>query len=438
MSSEIAIPSVRASGLRGLATRLPGVANHLRDPLYLNSYYLMVGMGITSVTGFAFWLLAARLASVHEVGQAAGLFSAVLFLGYLTSFSLPVGVLHFLSGRNRFGPTANWAFLVSATTSVVASLVFCAGTSIWAPSLTPVLAGAGPILLFALFNASTAVGTLLDSLFAARRAARFSALRKSASGIARLALLPLMVASGGAGIYAANFLPVALMTILLLALLPRLLSGYDRGLDEEDGELRGFFSFSLGTFPSSLLSGAPLFALPLLLLSVLGTRQMAFFYVGWSISNILQLIPAQISQMSLSESSRDDPFTVAHRSRRFSISLVLPAVLVILALAPQILSLYGASYEEHATSLLRLLALSALPWAFVAIDLALLQAQRRLRTVSAVSAFYAVSTIALSTLLGALFGLEGIGIGWLAANLATAAVAWLPSRPPRVLPGALA
>ena len=415
-------------GWRRLITRLPGVSAHLSDPLYLNSYYLMVGMAITSVTGFAFWLLAARLASVHEVGQAAGLFSAVLFLGYLTSFSLPVGILRFASGRTRFGPIANWAFLVSAATSVLASLVFCAGTGLWAPSLETVLAGFGTIALFAVFNASTAVGTLLDSLFAARRAARFSALRKSASGIARLALLPLLVGSGGAGIYAANFLPVALMTLVLLVALPRLLSGYDRGFEGDEGELHSFFSFSLGTFPSSLLSGAPLFALPLFLLGVLGTRQMAFFYVGWTISNILQLIPAQVAQMSLSESSHDDPHIVARRSRRFSLALVLPATIVIVALAPQILSLYGSSYEAHATFLLRLLALSAVPWAFVAIDLALLQAERRLAAISAVSAFYAVSSIALSTVLGALFGLSGVAIGWLAANLATAAVAWLPTR----------
>lgn len=421
-------PDTGLRGWKGLATRLPGVAAHLRDPLYLNSYYLMLGMAITSVTGFAYWLLAARLASVHEVGQAAGLFSAVLFLGYLTSFSLPVGVLRFTGGERRFGPIANWAFLVSAATSILASLVFCAGTGIWAPELSPVLAGAGPVLLFVLFNASTAVGTLLDSLFAARRLARYSAWRKSLSGIARLALLPLLVAGGGAGIYAANFLPVAAMSIVLLALLPRLLPGYERRLGGEPEQVRGFISFSLGTFPSSLLSGAPLFALPLLLLGILGTRQMAFFYVAWSISNILQLIPAQVAQMSLSESSREDPHLVARRSRRFSLALVVPATVAIAALAPQILSLYGASYEEHAAVLLRLLALAALPWALVAIDLALLQAQRRLHAISAVAAFYAVTTIGLSTLLGAIDGLGGVGLGWLVANLATAAVAWLPTR----------
>src|SRR4051794_7969669 len=41
---------------------------HLNDPLYRTGYYLIIGTGITSLMGVAFWALAARSYDAHDVG----------------------------------------------------------------------------------------------------------------------------------------------------------------------------------------------------------------------------------------------------------------------------------------------------------------------------------------------------------------------------------
>src|SRR4051812_27118300 len=92
--------------------------DHLRDPLYRNSYFLMASAGLNATTGFAFWLLVAHLTSTRNVGIAAGIVSAVAFLSYLTSLGLPVGLLrHLPSGEDDLSAMVNVTFAISAATS---------------------------------------------------------------------------------------------------------------------------------------------------------------------------------------------------------------------------------------------------------------------------------------------------------------------------------
>ena len=74
---------------RGLG-RLRG---HLDDRLYRTGYYLIIGTGITSLLGVAFWALAARSYSAHEIGQNAAAISAMTLV----------------SGSARWGSRRSWS-----------------------------------------------------------------------------------------------------------------------------------------------------------------------------------------------------------------------------------------------------------------------------------------------------------------------------------------
>lgn len=416
--------SVRSAGIRaGAPSRSSNarerLSNHVAQPLYRNSYWLIVSNGLGAATGFVFWLLAARLATAAEVGQAAGLFSAVLFLSYLTSLGLPYGVLRFAGVGDDLSAVINTGLFVSALTSVIASLAFVAGARLWAPELTGPLSGLGAVLIFATLNAASGVATLLDAIATGQRSAQHVALRRLL-GVTKLPLLLLLAASGAVGIYTASLLPVVVGSVASVAALPWMVRGYRRTFTASAGIVRRFFTFSLETFPASLLSGAPPFILPLFALGILGPVNTAYFYIAWSVASVLMLIPTFIAQVSLSEGSRGDLTTVARRSRRFALGLVLPAVACVVVLAGPVLRLYGQEYAAHGTHALQVLAMSAIPWAVVAIKLSVLRAAERAREVLLLSAIFALGSLAAAGGLGTVLGLPGLAIGWTAGVSAAA------------------
>lgn len=93
--------------------------------------------------------------------------------------------------------------------------------------------------------------------------------------------------------------------------------------------------------------------------------------------------------------------------------ILVPAVMLILVLADKLLLLFGGSYSESATTLLRILAISALPLAINVIYLAIKRVQMRLKLIIGLTAFVAIVTLGLSYLLLPQMGINGVGVAWL-------------------------
>ena len=384
----------------------------VRDPLYLQSHLLLAGTAIAAVTGFAFWILAARLTDATTVGRAAGLISAVSLVSYLTSLGLPYGILRFGGATKGFSSMVNLALLVSAATSVLASVLFVVGAGWWAPALEGVLASAAALLFFAAANVAAALSTLLDNLFAARRAAQIALVRNAASGLGKLALVVALAGEGALGLFWAGMAPVIVASVVVVALLPRLQRDYRPRELELSAPVRDFASFSLRNYPAALFGGAPPFFLPLIALAVTDPRQTAFFYVAWSLVGVLLVLPTVVSHISLSEGARHLPWDIALRGRTFALVMITPAVAGLLLLAGPLLSIFGPGYPEGATDALRLLALSLFPWTFMSLSLAGLRGESRYRELTLATAVFGVLSLAGPIGLGLAFGLDGIAAGW--------------------------
>jgi O-antigen/teichoic acid export membrane protein len=188
--------------------------------------------------------------------------------------------------------------------------------------------------------------------------------------------------------------------------------------------LREAARFSLRTFAGSLLSGAPQFALPLIAVVVLGPRGNAFFYVAWSIAQVVYLVPTVISNITLSRGGSTPTGTLIRRSRRFSLLLVGPFALAVVALAGLALHLYGTEYAGGAAGPLRLLGLAALPWAIVIIAQAQLRIEHRYRALNLLTGFLCAVSLAVPVALGTWFGAVGMAGGWLLSVSAASALAW--------------
>ena len=293
--------------LEGTAER--PVADDTSRQVVRGSLWFLVALGIGAAGGFAFWWLAARLQPASTVGEASALFTAVLFISYLTSMGLPVAVARYgSSGHPAAHSLWSWALLYSAATSLVGTAAF-----LWIapPGFTENLGGfsrwgLGPQLVF-LFVLVTGMA------FAVLVETRLVTLRLWWWVVARVAFLsvvrlPLLFITGLAS--------TATGLVLLMAGLPAL-SGFigvialhwatpadRRRVRVSSVDSLPALRFATVNWVGMLAVQAPQFTVPLIIASQVDSAENAAFYLAWSMTMVTFLVPQTIGQVVLSEGSR--------------------------------------------------------------------------------------------------------------------------------------
>jgi O-antigen/teichoic acid export membrane protein len=392
------------------------LAIHVREPLYRNSYFLLGSLVASAGGGFIFWVAAARLAPAADVGRASALISAVTLLSYLTSLGLPYGLLRHGVLDDGLASVMNGALMISTLTSVLASLIFCLGIHWWAPNLTSLVDTPSGVAIFAVANVAVGLTVLLDSFLAARRLAQWATVRAGLLSAGRFVLLAPLVHHGARGVYLAGTVPFIVVAALSVLVLPHLEPRYRIRELRDRLAVRRFLAYSVRIFPSTLLGGAPPFALPLIVLAIVGPTQTAYFFAAWSAVSVALILPSMIANVVLSEGSRDDPWSACYRARKLALIIVTPVTLIFLLGANLILSVFGHDYQQAAW-MLRIFSVSLIPWAVMSIDLAAIRAEARHRDLNWMMLALSVLSLVGAVALGVVLGLDGIALGWTLANL---------------------
>jgi len=188
--------------------------------------------------------------------------------------------------------------------------------------------------------------------------------------------------------------------------------------------LNGYLSFSAASYVSSILNLAPLVVLPLITLDELGSRSAGYYYIAFQIANVLGAIPFAVCESLFAELAHaTQSFAIlARRSALIIVIVMLPAVGLVAAAARLILSIFGSSYATHATEVLRLLCIGALAVAVNTWTSFLLKSRRQMGWLIWSNVLYLLTAAGLALSL-ARFGLDGIGVSWIAANILSASVA---------------
>jgi O-antigen/teichoic acid export membrane protein len=160
---------------------------------------------------------------------------------------------------------------------------------------------------------------------------------------------------------------------------------------------------------------ATTFLPPVLVTQILGAQMNGYFYQSWNIAYNLQLV-STATMTSLTVESAWDESTMRESSwsiLKHTLLLVGLGVAGVLVLAPYVLHIFGEDYASEGTTLLRLLALAAIPQVIVALALALARIRRRVIEVIAIQAVSCGFVLGLGLILLRTYGLSGIGIAWL-------------------------
>jgi O-antigen/teichoic acid export membrane protein len=421
----------------GLTGRVQAARRWLRsDHLVRNSLYLIVSAGLQAALGLAFWLIAARLYSVGDIGRGSSLIAAVGVIAYAALLGLNSSFVRFLPTAPDRDVLLTSGLLIVAVTGAAMAVVYVVLIPVTAPRLAfierPALAAG-----FVLLAAASAVNALTDSVFiSARRAGWNVVVDGGIGGVARVAGILALAGAGGYGVFCASGGGFALAALASLILMVGQL-GWRPRLRQWAGSLRPLVRFSGANYAGNLAGALPGLVVPVIVVDRLGAASAAYYFVGFQVASILFAAITAVEQTFLAEGAYAGDFVLAReqrrallrRSRRLLALLCGPACLALIAVAHWVLLAFGPGYSQHGTVSLMLLASAALPiaannWLWTVLRLA-----GKLRALMLSGAVYAGSICGLSWLL-APHGLGAMAAAWPLGSLVSAGVSALPSTTP--------
>ena len=402
-----------------------GLFNLLKISLYRNAIYLMLNSAMYALTGFFFWIVAARLYPAEVVGLASSTIAAIGLLSLLSTLGLDYGLLRFLpAAGDEAREMINSGFTIGGAVTVLAALIYLAGLNIWSPALLSVRNNLLYFCAFIIFALANTLQTFNSQSFIAARQSRFAMIQGWI--IAWLRFVPLVllaISFQKFGIVAAWGLCVVFSVIIAITFFQPLAYNGNRPFPSINKRVVGrMLRFSFANYIGNIFWTIPSLVLPIMVVNLLGPTENAYFYIGWAIAGIVFMIPTAISLSMLAEAAHDENKSVLELRRGLWLIFLLltPAIIILLFLGRFFLQFFGKAYAENALQLLWILTVAAIPLGLNYVYITIRRVEKKMQSVIWLSAFIAVATLASSYFLLRIMGIKGAGIGWLVSQGAAA------------------
>lgn len=380
---------------------------------------------VISATGFAFWAVASRRFPAESVGEAAALFSLVLFLTWLTALGLPLGVARFSVDRSRTaGVVYSWACVLTTLSSLVGAI----GLMLVRPaSLEPLLDVFAPVVVVALLTAMVSglsISNMLNFRLTAVRRRRVVVATALIAGIIRIPALSAEPLDVTVWIWLA-----VVGTLAARGLLGTL--AFHRAV----GPLRlapvppawpMMLEYTMVNSVSLLVGEAPFIVVPVVVLASVSAATNAAFFVAWSAAAIVFVVIRVLGNALLIEGRREGPGLVDQTRFTLAVSAAFAVAATIVSLLGAVLlrAIFGPAYAEGAAMLPGLVAGSVL-YAMTAPILSEARVRHDRSLVLTVPFVLALVVIAIAIAVVPSLGLGGVVLAWLTGHGAAASTALL-------------
>ncbi|MET9758626.1 lipopolysaccharide biosynthesis protein [Streptomyces sp. NPDC006372] len=393
----------------------PADSEHTHDSLFKNAYFLMLSTGVSAVLGLGFWLVAARYYSEEAVGQGSAAIAAMRLLASITATTMIGAVVRFVPRAGRETGRLVWGtYAASSLVVALAAAVFLLTLDAWGASYAPLgtpMAGA----VFVAACVAWALLTLQDGVLTGLRKAEWVPAGNAVFSVGKLGLLAVFAGTLPVlGIFVSWAVAIAFSTLPLGWLIFRRLIPRQAELDrhKEPPKLRDMGRFLAGDSLGALFSLAMINLLPVMVAVRFSAAENGFFYVAYTVGGTMEFMAINMAS-SLTAHASHDPRQLADGVRgalRRMTLLLVPVVAVLVLFAPYILTPFSPDYAEHGSTVLRLLALGALPRVVVELYIGVLRVQGRTGVLAALQG--AMCALVLGSA-AALFTPAGIaGAGW--------------------------
>jgi len=328
----------------------------MNDSLYRNSIYLLLNLGIGSFASFIFWIIITHLYTTTNVGRAIALITAVTLIGSLSSLGLARTIIRFLTNSKNKSQDIVTKIVLSMVSAIIFSLII----AYFLPRFNINHAGINITILLTVAGIITVLKSLFDHIFISFRASKHTLIENTASNLSKIILIFFVLSLGYIGILISQ-VGAALIGVLISIFLLKFYHGINFKIKPSLKTMSGFWSFSIGSYFNDMLGYLPSTIIPILVILKIGAANTALWYISMQIATIIFLVSGSINQSFLAESSHKekDLLNYAIRATKLMFIVLIPIVLFVLVLAPEILSIFGKEYQ-HAAQVLRILALSSL------------------------------------------------------------------------------
>jgi O-antigen/teichoic acid export membrane protein len=389
------------------------------DRLVRTAWPLIVTTGLNAVLGVVYWVVAARLYDQATVAKNMAVIAAMTTLSGISQLNLgpSLGVLVPRAGEH--GRRVVLQVYVAVTTyALVAITVFVVLVLPHLTRLSQVLGSTSRILLFAsavlLFN----IFALQDAALAALRWARVIPLENGLFGAAKIVLLFVLVGSlPRFGIFTSWFVPMLVIVPIVSSYIFLRRSDRDRSTLAPTTPRDSVPKLALD-YVGYLFQVSSTFFLPVVALELLEPEAASVFAIAWLTSSTLDMVATNVgTALTIETSYGVDPEALRRTIFRRAMPLVALVTAVGVLLAPLILALYGPAYSADGAHTLQILLLASVPRCLVTFAIAESRAHRNMKAIVWLRAQNAALALGLSAVLAPRFGVEGMALAWLVAQL---------------------
>lgn len=387
---------------------------HLGTPLYKNALFLIMKSGSGAILGFIFWVVVARFYSTSEVGVASALISAMGLLTMLSLLGVNLGLIRFLPGEQDRKGMINSSLTIVGAFSLLLAGIFILGLPFWSPALLFLQENVWLIFYFVIFVTASSLYRIQTSVFIALRFTEAIFIRNLLWMGFKIALVIALTSWGVLGIFNSWGIALWIAVIISIRFIRKVQPDYRPLPTIKKSVLNHMMRFSAGNYVADMLSAAPTYMLPLLVLGALGAELNAYFYIAFAIANLLFSIPVAVNASLFAEGSYAPEKLRANaiRATKFMLLILIPAIIAVLLLGDKILLLFGVKYSQNALEVLQVLSISSIPYALIELYIVVKRIQLVIKPIIYTCAFRAVLIPATCYALIQSVGLAGVGIGW--------------------------
>ncbi|MGW5637888.1 lipopolysaccharide biosynthesis protein [Streptomyces sp. NPDC003832] len=429
-------PAAPRPFLAGVRTRCAGLLPS--EPLLRNGHLLAMSSLVNAVLGAVFWVLATHWYDDRTVGLNYAAVSAATLLSTVGQLNLSDFLVRFVPAAGRHTRSL---ILTCYFASITCSVLVSVGFLLLVPSVSPGLDFLlSPLtgFFFVAYTAAYAIFALQDGALTGVRHPGWVATENVIFAVVKILLLAAAAALTlfmGILISWAGALIVALL-VANVFLLRRAVPRHERQAPRAARPPR-LVGYATADYIGSLFRMAAYSLVPLLVLNTLGPEQSAYYSLAWIVGYVPYLLATNMGSSLIVEAAHEPGRLAEHTFRvlRHSALLMAGGALLIIVVAPWLLAFFGPEYAEHGTTLLRLLALSALPNLLVSVVVDVARMRRRMGTVVGLQLALCALVLGLAGVLLPRMGLAGGGLAWLVAltllalYLLVRRSQWLPPRP---------
>jgi O-antigen/teichoic acid export membrane protein len=349
------------------ASAAPDPSTVVRRSALHSSIGLVVAKAAATGTGFAFWIVAARATTDHEVGLTTAAVSAVILCTQLAVLGTGSAVIVSVGRGESPARVLNSAFGIVAVTGTVLALGFLFLQLMTANAET----ASTSILFWFTFLVAVVAGTMctvLDQTLVALGRGASATTRYTVSGVLSFgaaALLAWWRNGAAADILMVCWTFGSVVAFLIGMVQLRRLIGYRPRPSLHLAHSRSLLVLGIPNQLITLTERAPGLILPLLLAQLVSPATAAYWYPAWMMAWAAYTAPMLMSIVQFSEGVRDPGRLVPKflAGFRWSLALGCVAAVVLVVFARPLLHLLGENYADSSTVALRLLAIGVVPYA---------------------------------------------------------------------------